>query len=115
MSVREPTAGREDRPQVQARVLWAGGGATAVVAALVAALGELVFEGIFDMPLLPIVHGGSTTWSDRASYPLGAAVLALLATALMHLLLVAVPQPSRFFTLLPGVRAERCCAERGMS
>jgi len=100
MSVGEPTAAPAGRPgpHVQASVLWAGGVATAVVAALVAAIGELVFEAILDVPLVEILNRGTTTWTDRASYWLGAAVLALLATGLMHLLVVAVPQPTRFFT-----------------
>src|SRR3954451_14789050 len=100
MSVREPAADPAGRrgPRVQAGVLWAGGVATAVVAALVAAIGELIFEAILDVPLVAITNGDTTTSTDRASYWLGAAALALLATGLMHLLLVAVPQPIRFFT-----------------
>jgi hypothetical protein len=99
MSVREPAAdpARRRSPRVQAGVLWAGGVATAVVAALVAAIGELIFDGILDVPLVAITSGDRTTSTDRASYWLGAAALALLATGLMHLLLVAVPQPIRFF------------------
>ncbi len=44
---------------VNARALWAGGAATAVVAALVAVVGVLICEGVLDLdmappPLLPI-------------------------------------------------------------
>jgi hypothetical protein len=98
MSVSEPAVEPTGHPHVQAGVLWAGGVATAVVAALVAAIGELVFEAILNVPLISIADGGTTTWTDRASYWLGAAILALLATGLLHLLIVAVPQPTRFFT-----------------
>lgn len=99
MSASEPTAEPAGRPgpHVQAGVLWAGGVATAVVAALVAAIGELIFDAILDIPLVPITDGGTTTSTDRVSYWLGAAALALLATGVMHLLIVAVPQPTRFF------------------
>jgi hypothetical protein len=83
---------------VQAGVLWAGGVATAVVAALVAVISDLIFDALFDVPLLPVADGDATTWTDRATYAVGAAVLALLATGLLHLLIVAVPQPIRFFT-----------------
>jgi hypothetical protein len=100
ISQREPIAGPggRRRPRVQAGALWAGGVATALVAALVATVGELIFEKLFDMPLLSVTDGATTTWADRGSYAVGAALLALLATALLHLLTVAVPQPARFFT-----------------
>src|SRR6476661_5635214 len=67
-------------PAVDAGRLWAGGAATAVVAALVALVGVLVAEGPLDIvmvrpPLLPV--GGSF----GVRYAVTAAVLALVATA----------------------------------
>jgi Family of unknown function (DUF6069) len=66
--------------------LWTGGLATAVVAALVSLLGVLVAEGLFDIRGL-----------GPARPMLLAAGAALLATGLLHLLLVSTPQPLRFF------------------
>lgn len=95
----QPATGR----QLNAGLLWGGGLATAVVAALLAAVGNLVCETVFDIELLPTSDRGILGWSTQASYPLGAALLALAATAVLHLLLVAVPQPLRFFGWLMGL------------
>jgi hypothetical protein len=70
-----------NRPQVDAGRLWAGGAATALVAALVAVVGVLVCQNVFDVvmvrpPLIPV--GNSFT----VRYAITAAVLAILATAL---------------------------------
>lgn len=99
MSYGEADAGRpaEARSRVDAGVLWAGGAATAVVAALVAAVGALICDSLLDVTLIPVWGHDVLTLSDRAALPVGAAVTALLATALLHLLLVAVPSPVRFF------------------
>jgi len=59
--------------------LWAGGVATAVVAALIALAGVLITRWLFGM------------------YVLSAAGAALVATALMHLLLLTTPRPQVFF------------------
>ena len=93
------------RPTVNARVLWAGGVATAVVAALVAAVGAVVSKVIVDAGMLPAGDRGVLGWSKELSYPAGAAVLALVATAVLHLLLVGVPQPMRFFNWLMALVA----------
>jgi uncharacterized membrane protein YGL010W len=90
------------RPTVDAGRLWAGGAATAVVAALVALVGVLVGDVLLDLgmvepPLLPI--GGSFA----ARYALTAAALALVATALAHLLVVTTPRPRAFFSWIVGL------------
>jgi hypothetical protein len=87
---------------VDAGRLWAGGAATAVVAALVALVGVLIGEGLFDVdmvepPLLPV--GGSLA----ARYALTAALLALAATALAHLLAVTTPRPEAFLSWIVGL------------
>jgi hypothetical protein len=86
------------RPTVDAGRLWAGGLATAVVAALIAVVGILLGRGLFDVDVL--APKGDGVWGDASTgwYALGAGVAALLATALMHLLLVSTPRPMRFFT-----------------
>jgi hypothetical protein len=87
---------------VDAGRLWAGGLATAVVAALIALVGVLVWEGLFDLtmvqpPLLPI--GGSFL----VRYAVTAAVLALAATALAHVLVLTTPRPRSFFSWIVGL------------
>lgn len=87
----------DERPKVDAAKLWAGGGATAVVAALVAVIGIMIARGVLDIYILaPEDHG---TWdaASATSYAVGAVVAALGATALMHLLLLTTPRPVLFF------------------
>jgi hypothetical protein len=78
--------------------LWMGGIATAVVAALVAVVGVLISRGLFDVPLLAPTREGAFGDTSTAGLAGLAAVAALLATGLMHLLLVTTPRPRRFFT-----------------
>jgi hypothetical protein len=90
-------AGRPAQPVVNASRLWAGGAATAVVAALIAVVGILVGRGLFDVAVL--APKGSGVWGDASTvwYALGAAALSLVATGVMHLLLLYTPRPMRFF------------------
>ena len=72
------------------------------MAALVALVGVLVCQSIFDVvmvrpPLIPI----SDSFAVR--YAITAAVLALLATALGHLLALTTPRPRSFFTWIVGL------------
>ena len=95
------TPGRA-RPQVDAGRLWAGGLATAVVAGLVALVGVLLAQGALDIamvgpPLIPVPG------SFALRYAVTAAVLALLATALAHLLLATTPRPRSFFSWIVGL------------
>ena len=78
---------------VNVRALWAGGAASAVVAALVAVVGVLICEGVLDLemappPLLPIGR------SLSVQYAVTSAVLALAATGLAHVLVLTTPLPS---------------------
>jgi hypothetical protein len=100
----DPTPGTPSpvRPTVDAGRLWAGGVATAVVAALVALVGVLVGDGLLDVdmvepPLLPIGD------SFPVRYALTAAALALVATALAHLLVLTTPRPRGFFSWIVGL------------
>jgi hypothetical protein len=72
------------------------------VAGLVALVGVLIGEGVFDLamvepPLLPV--GGSFA----VRYALTAALLALVATAVAHLLAISTPRPRAFFSWLVGL------------
>jgi membrane associated rhomboid family serine protease len=86
------------RVRVDAARLWTGGLATALVAALVAVVGVLIARGLFDVPVLAPEGEGALGNSSTARLAILAAVAALLATALLHLLLLSTPRPFRFFT-----------------
>lgn len=86
------------RQPVDAARLWTGGLATAVVAALVALVGVLIARGLFDIPLLAPTGEGTLGDASTARLAGLAAGAALLATGLMHLLLVSTPRPGQFFT-----------------
>jgi Family of unknown function (DUF6069) len=77
--------------------LWAGGVATAVVAALIALVGILVARWLFNVPLLAPHRDGAWGSASTGEYVLSAAGAALVATALMHLLLLTTPRPQLFF------------------
>lgn len=77
--------------------LWPGGIATAVVAALVALLGILAFRWLFDVPILAPASAGAYGDAQTTEYVLGAAGVALIATGLLHLLLITTPRPLIFF------------------
>jgi hypothetical protein len=90
------------RPTIDTGRLWSGAVATAVVAALVALVGVLIGEGALDLdmvapPLLPVGD------SFAMSYAVTAAVLALAAAALAHLIVVTTPRPRSFFTWIVGL------------
>jgi hypothetical protein len=81
-------------PHVAAGRLWAGGVATAIVAALIVVVGISLTRGVFGVAMpVPTFNGGI---SDAAYVGLAAGA-AILATALLHLLMVAAPRPMAFF------------------
>jgi len=77
--------------------LWAGGLATAVVAGLVAVVGILLARGLFDVPVLAPEGEGVWGDADTVKYGLYAGLAALVATGLLHLLIISTPRPLRFF------------------
>jgi hypothetical protein len=89
--------------RVDARQLWSGGAATAVVAALVALVGILVCRWLFKIPILAPQRDGA--WGDASTvgYVFASAAIALFATALMHLLLLSTPRPRTFFSWIIGL------------
>jgi len=95
--------GPAPRLRVDAAQLWAGGAATALVAALIAIVGILLSRWLFNIPLLAPRRAGA--WGDASTgwYALSAAAAALVATALMHLLALATPRPSAFFGWIIGL------------
>ena len=88
---------------IDARQLWSGGAATAIVAALIALAGILVCRWLFDIPILAPRQDGAWGNASTAGYAISAAAAALAATAIMHLLLIAAPRPRMFFAWIMGL------------
>ena len=93
----EPPQAAPQRPSVNAGRLWSGGLATALIAALISLVGILLTRGLFDVPIL--APKGEGVWGDASTfwYSFGAACGALVATGLMHVLLLSTPRPMLFF------------------
>jgi hypothetical protein len=89
--------------QPDPRRLWAAGGATAVVAALAALVGILISRGLAHVAIL--APSGEGAWGDASTtlYVILAAVVALLATALLHFLLATTPHATQFFGWIMGL------------
>jgi Family of unknown function (DUF6069) len=83
---------------VDAGRLWTGGLATALVAALVTLVGVMIARGLFDVPVLAPTDEGTLGNASTLRLAVFAALAALLATGLLHLLLLSTPQPRQFFT-----------------
>ena len=83
--------------RVDARLLWSGGVASAVVAGLVALVGVLVSRWLFNLPVLAPSREGAYGDARTTGLVLAAAAAALVATGLVHLLLVSTPRPLMFF------------------
>jgi len=93
----------ESTRKVDARALWSGGIATAVVAALIALVGILVCRWLFDVPILSPRREGAWGNASTVGYVFAAAACALVATALMYLLLISTPYPRVFFGWIIGL------------
>ncbi|MGZ4617803.1 MAG: DUF6069 family protein [Frankiaceae bacterium] len=83
--------------EIDAARLWAGGVATAIVAALLAAVGVFLVRGVLDIPILSSIDNGTVGDTDTITMAILAAAAALLATGVMHLLLLFAPSPWTFF------------------
>lgn len=100
---RPPTPGQLRRAALDPGALWSGGIVTAVVAALVALAGIIVIRGILKIGILTSLSVG--TFGDaKTVYVVVVSFLAgLLATALLHALLLTTPQPITFFGWIAGL------------
>jgi hypothetical protein len=78
--------------------LWATGAATAVVAVLAALVTTLLVRGVLDVPVFAPEHDGVAGDATTGWLAAVAGLSALVATGLLHLLLVATAQPRQFFT-----------------
>jgi hypothetical protein len=93
--------GTEPVRKVDAGKLWAGGLATALVAAGVGVAGVLAIRGLLKIAILS--GRGQLVNEAIITVPLAAAAAALIATALLHLLMISTPRPSLFFNSLSAV------------
>ena len=98
-----PDPGPSSPRQVDARPLWSGGVATAVVAALIAVVGILVARWLFNISFLSPRRAGAWGDASTAGYVFASIGCALVATALMHLLLLTTPYPRVFFGWIIGL------------
>lgn len=89
--------------RVDARRLWAGGAATALVAALVALIALMIARGIFGIPVLAPTEAGLVGDATTIGLCTLGALGALVGTALLHLLLLTTPQPRTFFAAIAGL------------
>jgi Family of unknown function (DUF6069) len=102
-----PGVGRQ-RVAVDAPRLWAGGAAAAIVAGGVAVVGLMIARGVFNTTVLIPDRDGALVNANTVKYALGAGLAALLATGLMHLLLLYAPSPRTFFTWIVGLATAVC-------
>ncbi|WP_420031444.1 DUF6069 family protein [Streptomyces sp. cg28] len=100
-SYRVPQPAREQVPPTQARLdagrLWAGGVMTAVVAALTAIVALLLVRGVLGIAVFAPEGDGAMGNATTGALAGSAALAALAATGLLHLLMAATPRPDRFF------------------
>ncbi len=95
-----PAGRRPTGPAVDATRLWTGGLATAAVAALVALVGTLVVRVLFE--ITPLTGRGFDA-TGTGMLCLLAAVAALAATGIAHLLLVSTPEPLAYLGWITGL------------
>ncbi len=91
------SSGRRVGVGVDARKLWAGGAASAVVAGLVALVGVLVSRWLFKVALLAPSQDGAFGNVHTADLVLVAVAGALVATGLVQLLMLGTLRPLLFF------------------
>lgn len=85
----------QPRWAVSSRRLWAGGVATALVAAGIGVVGVLLIRGVLNVPILSAK--GRLVDQAMVVVPISAGLAALAGTALLHLLLLTTPRPTAFF------------------
>lgn len=96
-----PNSSNEIRPD--AGRLWAGGFATAIVAALIAFVGVLICRWTLGIPILAPQSDGVWGNASTGYLALAAAIVALAATGLLYLLMLATPQPGTFMKWILGL------------
>jgi hypothetical protein len=82
--------------------LWIGGFMAGVVGGGIVFVGFLVARGVLDIPVL-VERNGRLVNADVWWYALGAFAAALVATGLLHVLLVGAPRPFTFYGWITGL------------
>jgi hypothetical protein len=100
---REPQPPPRHIGRVDAARLWQGGVATAVVAGLIALVGVLIARWLLAIPLLAPKSDGAYGDAHTTGVVFVAVGAALVATALLHLLLLGTPRPLAFFGWIVGL------------
>jgi Family of unknown function (DUF6069) len=88
-------------PRIDAGRLWAGGAASAVVAALIALVGVLVIRAVFKVAFSGSAEAGA--FGDTAVLCALAALAAIAATGLAHLLVLSTPRPLAYLGWIIGL------------
>jgi hypothetical protein len=83
--------------------IWAGGAATAIVAALIALVGVLICRWTLGIPILAPSSEGAWGNANTGVFVLVAALVALAATAVLHLLMLGTPEPNAFIGWIMGL------------
>lgn len=83
--------------------LWSGGFATAIVAALIALIGVLVCRWLFNIPILAPQGDGAWGNANTLWFVLVAAIVALAATGILHLLMLGTPDAGAFMKWIIGL------------
>jgi hypothetical protein len=92
------------RSTVDARSMWTGGAATALVAALVAVVGVLIIRGVLSISVIaPANTEGAIDYVGAVWLAGFAAFSGLVATAVAHVLLLLAPRPMAFFGWIVGL------------
>lgn len=91
----------EEQTQADAGRLWAGGAVSALVAAGVALIAVLVMQRLFDVTVR--TPTGGHPGDALTALPIGAALVTLLATGLLHLLMATTPSAPHFFGWITGL------------
>ncbi|MBA3906633.1 MAG: hypothetical protein H0X35_08125 [Pseudonocardiales bacterium] len=90
-------------PRINAGRLWSSGVATAVVAALVGFVGVLVARVLFRVAFSGEASAGAIGDGNTAFLCAVAALAALAATGLAHLLLISTPRPLAYLGWIIGL------------
>ncbi|GAA4868281.1 hypothetical protein GCM10023203_16290 [Actinomycetospora straminea] len=86
--------------EVLGKRLWAGGVATAIVAAGIAIVGVLIISNVFELGIQTAERSGALVDNAMTIIPVCAVIAALAGTALLHLLLLTTPRPATFFSAI---------------
>lgn len=92
-----------DRPEVNGGRLWAGGVVSAVVAALIGVVGLFVARGLLGVPVYLPQHDNTVYNADSVYLGLSGFVAGIVATAVLHALMLSTPRPKLFFQWILGL------------